>query len=94
MCALSQCICREESGNPEAIWQSDSRLSSGQMVCICAGERFTAGRIESDAGRPWRAEVLCDVCLSFVRMRVLQKGKGDMCEGEWTCVATDRRIGE
>ena len=34
MCALGQCVCREESGSPEAIWQSDSRLSSGQMVRI------------------------------------------------------------
>ena len=48
---------------------------------------------EPEAGRLWGAEVLCDVCLSFVSMRVLQKGKGGMRGREWTCVVMDRRIG-
>ena len=50
MCAPGQCVCQEESGSLEAIWQSDSRLSSGKMVRICAGDRLSAGRIESDVG--------------------------------------------
>ena len=91
MCALGQCVYREKSGSSEAIWQSDSCLSSGQMVRICAGDRFSAGRIKSDAEK--RAEVLCDVRLSFVSMRVLRKGKEDVGGREWTRVAIDRKIG-
>ena len=46
-----------------------------------------------DAGMLWRAEVLCGVCISFVSMRVVRKGKGDMRGREGACVVMDRRIG-
>ena len=48
---------------------------------------------ELDAGMLWRAEVLCGVCISFVSMRVVRKGKGDMREREGACVVMNRRIG-
>ena len=58
----------------------------------CDSKRVGYGK-EPDAGRLWREEVLFDICLPFVSMRVLRKGKADMRGREWVCVAIDRRIG-
>ena len=58
----------------------------------CDSKRVGYGK-EPEAGRLWRAEVPCDGCLSFVSMRVLRNGKGDIRGREWACVAMDRRIG-
>ena len=73
---------------------SDMRWGSMQRRKECDSKRVRS-RTESDAGRLryLRAEVLCDVCLPFVSMRVLRKGKADMRGREWTCAAIDRKIG-
>ena len=49
-------------------------------------------RTELDLGRLCGADVLCDICLSFVSMRVLQKGE-DVRGREWARVEIDRKIG-
>ena len=71
-----------------------SHIRWGSMQCRneCDSKRVEYGK-EPNMGRLWRAEVLSDVCLSFVSMRVLWKGKRDMRGREWACVAMDRRIG-
>lgn len=56
-------------------------------------ERVRCGK-ELDARRLWGVEVLCDICLSFVSMRVPQKGKGDTWKRMDLCGdrLKDRRI--